>query len=240
MNKLILAAALAFPAAANGQAGSAQPAPTTPSDGTRLEIIATGEVARAPDIARIAAGVATQAPTAAAALSANSQAMTRVIAALRRAGVAERDIRTNAVNLSPNYRYAENQPPVVTGYGASNQVTIRFRDVAQSGAILDALVREGANQISGPSLEIDRPEGALDEARVEALATARARADLYARAAGLRVTRILSISESGGYQPPSPPPMYAARGMAADAAETRIVPGEQAVQVQVQVAFELR
>lgn len=213
------------------------PPPLLP-EGTRLDVMATGEVTRVPDIARISAGVVTQAPTAQAALSANSAQMNRVIAALRRAGVAERDIQTSAVNLSPNYRYAENQPPVLTGYGASNQVTIRFRDIRTSGTILDTLVREGANQINGPSLEIDKPAPALDEARVLAVRNARARADVYARAAGMRVVRILSISESGGdYRPP--PPMAMMRGESADAS-TKIVPGEQAVAVSVSVSFELR
>lgn len=233
MNKVVALVALAMPAAALAQT------PLQPlSQGTRLDVVATGEVTRVPDIARISAGVVTQAPTAAAALGANGAQMNRVIAALRRAGVSERDIQTSAVNLSPNYRYAENQPPVLTGYGASNQVTIRFRDVRTSGTILDTLVREGANQINGPNLEIDKPAPALDEARVLALRTARARADVYAQAAGMRVVRILSISENGGdYRPP--PPVMMERAMSADMS-TRIVPGEHAVTVSVSVSFELR
>lgn len=234
MKKLSLAVALAWPAAAVAQ-GVGSPV----LEGTRLDVVATGEVTRVPDLARIGAGVVTQAPTATEALSANAARMSRVVAALKRAGVADRDIQTSAVSLSPNYRYAENQPPTLTGYGASNQVTVRFRDLRATGAILDTLVREDANQISGPSLEISEPEGALDEARVKALAAARARAEVYARAAGMRIARMLSISEGGaGHQPP--PPIYAARAQMADAAETKIVPGEQAVQVSVSVSFELR
>lgn len=209
------------------------------AEGTRLDVLATGEVTRVPDIARIGAGVVTQAPTAAAALSANGAQMNRVIAALRRAGVAERDIQTSAVNLSPNYRYVENQPPVLTGYGASNQVTIRFRDIRTSGTILDTLVREGANQINGPILEIERPAPALDEARVLAIRTARERADVYAKATGMRVVRILSMTENGGEYRPPPPPMMMERAMSADT-QTRIVPGEQVVAVSVSVSFELR
>lgn len=209
--------------------------------GTRLDIVATGEVTRVPDIARIGAGVVTQGASAVAALSANGAQMNRVVAALRRAGVAERDIQTSAVNLSPNYRYVENQPPVLTGYQASNQVTIRFRDIARSGTILDTLVREGANQINGPNLEIDKPAPALDEARVLAVRMARARAEIYAKAAGMQVVRILSISESGGdYRPPPPAPMQTSmRAMSADM-QTKVEPGEQAVQVSVSVSFELR
>lgn len=214
--------------------------PTSPVlEGTRLDVVATGEVTKVPDVVRIGAGVVTQAPTAAAALSENGARMNRVLEALRRAGVADRDVRTNAISLSPQYRYAENQPPALTGYQASNQVSIRFRDIKTSGAILDTLVREGANEINGPSLEIDKPEAALDEARIKALATARARGDLFARAAGMRVVRIISITDnSSGYQP-VPPPYGESRRMAADAA-TKIVPGEQAVQASVSVTFELR
>ena len=96
--------------------------------------------------------------------------MERVLAALKRAGVADRDIQTSNVNLNPEYRYPENQAPQLTGYTASNQLTIRFRDIRSSGKILDALVSEGANQINGPNLIVDKPEAALDEARAKAIA----------------------------------------------------------------------
>lgn len=231
------ASALALAAVLPG-AALAQSVAVPTLEGTRLDISASGEVTRVPDIARISAGVVSQAATAVAALSANSGRMAGVLAALKRAGIADRDVQTSSVSLSPQYRYVENQAPVLTGYQASNQVTIRFREIARSGAILDMLVREGANQIAGPSLEVERPGPALDEARVIAFRNARARADIYARAAGLRVARILSISESGGdYQPPRPPPAYEMRSMAA---ETKIVPGEQALSVTVMVSFELK
>ncbi|HEY0626674.1 MAG TPA: SIMPL domain-containing protein [Allosphingosinicella sp.] len=224
------AAALAQPAAVAVQ----------PISGTRLDVVATGEVNRVPDLAIISAGVVTRAPTASAAISQNAQQMQRVVAALRRAGVAERDIQTSSINLNPDYRYQENQPPVLTGYQASNQVTVRFRNIAESGEILDALVLEGANQINGPTLTIDKPEEALDEARRGAITTARARAQLYAQAIGKRVGRILSISEAGGYGPrPMEIMVTGARmGVAADAA-TKIVPGEQTLTVSLSVSFEL-
>lgn len=115
---------------------------------------------------------------------------------------------------------------------------MRFRDIADTGRIIDALVSQGANQINGPMLSIDKPDEALDEARVAALKTARARADLYARAMGRRVKRILSISEAGGGRP-YPRPMYGeARAMSADAS-SKIDPGEQAVTVSLSVSFEL-
>ncbi|MGS1016361.1 SIMPL domain-containing protein [Allosphingosinicella humi] len=224
--------ALSLPAAA-----MAQEMPMHALSGTRLDVVATGEVTRVPDIARINAGVVTQAQTASAAIAQNAQQMNRVIAALKKAGIAERDIQTSSVSLYPDYRYAENQPPVLTGYRANNEVTVRFRDIATSGSILDALVAEGANQINGPTLSIDKPEAALDEARQKALATAQARASIYARALGKTVKRILSISESGAAQPPYPIPMMAMK--ARDSAETAIVPGEQTLSTTLSVTFEL-
>lgn len=206
--------------------------------GTRLDIVATGEVSRVPDIARINAGVVTQAPRATDAIQQNARQMARVIAALKKAGIAEKDIQTSSINLNPEYRYAENQPPMLTGYRASNEVTVRFRDIAQTGSILDALVAEGANQISGPALSIDKPEQALDEARQQALVKAKARADLYAAALGKRVKRILSISESGAMPPPYPIPMMQ-RAVAMDAAETKIVPGEQTLSINLSISYEL-
>jgi uncharacterized protein YggE len=158
---------------------------------------------------------------------------------LRRAGIAERDIQTSNISLNPEYRYAENRAPQLVGYTASNQVSVRFRDIRNTGRILDALVAEGANQINGPTLTIDRPEAALDEARTRAVAAGRARADLYARALGMRVVRLLSVSETGGYSPPPPMPMMMeARGAAA--ADTKIDPGEQRLQVTIAMSFELR
>jgi uncharacterized protein len=207
-------------------------------NGTRLDIVAQGSVKRVPDVAIISAGVMTTARDAKSAMAANATAMTRVLAALRSAGVAERDMSTAQIGLSPQYRYADNQAPVVTGYQANNSVTVRFRDIAKSGAILDALVSAGSNQISGPTLTIDKPEAAMDEARTDAIKSARARAELYAKAAGLTVKRIVAISESANM--PQPMPMAYARGVMMQAeAKTEVVPGEQDVGVTVNVTFEL-
>ncbi|MBS0284744.1 MAG: SIMPL domain-containing protein, partial [Proteobacteria bacterium] len=159
-------------------------------EGTTLDVTATGKVTRTPDIATIRAGVVTQSATAGAALSENATRMARVIQALKAAGIAERDIATSNVGLSPQYRYQQNEAPVITGYQASNTVSVKFRDIGRSGAALDALVKAGANQIDGPSMSIDKPESAFDEARAEAVRIARARAELYAKATGLRVVRI--------------------------------------------------
>ena len=208
--------------------------------GTRLDLAATGEVARVPDVAIITAGVVSRSATATGALQDSADRMSRVLAALKRAGVADRDVQTSSVNLNPEYRYPENQTPQLVGYTASNSVTIRFRDIRNSGKILDALVGQGANQINGPNLTVDRPEAALDEARAKAIAAGRARAELYARGLGMRVVRVVAVSESGGYAvPPAPPPvpMMMARG---ERDSTPIQPGEQKLQVSVAMTFELQ
>jgi len=210
-------------------------------DATLLDITARGEARKAPDLAIINAGVVTQAPDAATAIRENATRMARVADALNRAGVADRDIQTATLNLSPQYRYGENQPPVITGYQAANTLSIRFRDIARAGAILDALVASGVNQISGPELTLDDPTAALDAARLEAVAKARARAELYAGAAGLKVARIISISEStDGFRPRPMPMMRTDMDNAAPLAESRIQAGEQSVAVDLAVRFELR
>jgi uncharacterized protein YggE len=224
----------ALPIAANAQTT----VPAVISDGTLLDVVAEGQASRVPDIATIRAGVVTQAPTAAAALSANAAQMARVLAALRAAGVAAKDMQTATISLSPQYRYAENQPPVITGYQASNSVAVKFRDIAKSGAILDALVAQGANQIDGPSLSIDQIEAAQDEARVDAVKRARARADLYARALGMRVERLVALSEGDGAMPGPVPAMMIRTQSAKDS--TEVVPGEQQVGVTLRVRFVLK
>jgi len=211
-----------------------------PIAGTRLDVSATGEATRVPDVAIISAGVVTRAATARAALQQNAAQMERVRAALKRAGIADRDIQTSNISLNPEYRYVQDQPPRLTGYTASNQVSVRFRDIAKSGDILDALVAEGANQINGPNLTIDKPEEALDEARTKAIAIGRARADIYARALGMRVVRLLSVSESGGNYPVPPPMPVMMEARAMGSAATKIDPGEQKVSVSLGMTFELQ
>jgi len=231
MKPLLFALALAAPALA------ADPVPVAPIAGTRLAVTASASVARTPDVATIGTGVVTQGRTAAAALADNARAMAQVVAALKAAGVASRDLQTSAVSLDPQYRYADNQPPVLTGYQATNRVSVRLRDLARVGQVLDALAAAGANQIDGPDFGIDQPAPALDEARTKAIAAARARADLYARAAGMQVRRIVAIDEAEG-APPVARPMLA---MAARAkADTPVESGEQALTATVNVTFELQ
>ena len=238
LRPLVLAAALAFGATA--MTASAQTTTAVASaDGTLLSISAQAEARRVPDIAMLSAGVVTQAADANAAMRANADEMTKVVAAIKASGIAERDIQTSGVNLNPQYRYAENQPPAITGYQASNNVSITVRDIAKVGKILDALVATGANQVNGPSFDVDDKESAFDEARRAAVEKARARATMYAKTLGMQVRRIVSISEGSGFNPPRPMPMMAMAKMERAQADTPISPGESTLSVNLDIVFEL-
>jgi uncharacterized protein YggE len=236
------AAALSAPALAQ----VSNPIPAIAQGSTLLTISADGRSDRAPDLALFNAGVTTQGKTAGEALGANSAAMTRVIAALKRQGIADRDIQTSNLSINPVYAEPRRLPdgsieqrtPEIIGYQVNNSVSVRQRKLGDYGKVIDTLVTAGANQVSGPSFMLDRPDAALDAARTEAVGKARARADLYARAAGLKVVRIVSISESGGYAPPMPVVMYRRDAMA-EAAPAPVAAGEVSLNVSVTVQFEL-
>ncbi|HUQ13664.1 MAG TPA: SIMPL domain-containing protein, partial [Novosphingobium sp.] len=222
-----------------------------------LTVSAEGRSLRAPELAVFNSGVTTQGKTAGEALAENSRAMARVIAALKAAGIAERDIQTSNLSVNPIYsdpnRDAmmaarvngtpyippEQQLQKIVGYTVSNNVSVRQRRLGDYGRVIDTLVSAGANQVNGPAFQMDDADPALDEARLEAMKKARARAELYARAAGLHVLRIVSISESGGYY--GPPQVMFARGesMAASAPPAPVQPGDLQLNANVTVLFEL-
>ena len=238
-------AALAAPAVA--EAHDVSSGPVVAAGNTLLSLSAEGRSTRKPDLALFTAGVASAGKTAGEALSANSADMNRVIAALKRAGIADRDIQTSNLSLNPVYQPQIQRPdgrmepeqPRIIGYQVSNTVNVRQRNLAEFGRVIDTLVTAGANQVNGPSFQLDDSDAAMDEARIEAMTKARARAGLYARAAGMKVVRILSISESGGYVP-QPQVMYT-RATAADSAgaPTPVAAGEVAMSASVTVMFEL-
>lgn len=225
----------------------AQTPATAPAEATTmLSLNAEGRSFRKPDLAVFSAGVTSQGKTAAAALAANSADMNRVIAALKAAGIADRDIQTSNLSLNPLYTQQvvrtegqlEETAPRISGYQVNNQVNVRQRKLADFGKVLDTLVSAGANQVNGPSFELDNSEAAMDEARTAAMTKARQRAELYARAAGLKIKRIVSISEGGGYNP-QPMPMLYAKAAMAEAAPTPVAPGEVGLTATVSVQFEL-
>lgn len=234
LTALLIAGALALPAAAALAQAPAPPAAA--SDGTLLSVSASGEANRVPDVATLSAGVVTQAADANEALRANAAQMNRLMEAVRQAGIAERDIRTSDLGVSPQYRRADGEAREISGYEARNTVNLTLRDIGNLGSVIDALVAAGANQVHGPNFQIGEPEDAYDEARRAALEAARARAGLYADALGLRVRRIVSISEGGGFMPR--PMAMGMRAMDAVAASP-VSPGESTLSVNLDVVFEL-
>jgi uncharacterized protein len=234
-----LAAALIGAAAPGAQAQSvADGRPDAMFSATTLSLSASGEVKAAPDMATISLGVQTQAPRAADAMSANAKRMTEVVAAIRRGGVEAKDIQTSGLSLQPQWVYEQNQPPRLTGYQASNQVTVTVNDLARLGPVLDAVVGAGANQVDGVSFGLKDPQAVQDQARLKAVQALQARARLYADATGLRVGRLVNLSETGGVVPEPPRPL--ARMVASVAiAPTPVEPGQLDVRVDVTGLYEL-
>jgi uncharacterized protein YggE len=196
-----------------------------------------GEVLATPDTAMLSAGVSTQGPTAAAALAANNSRMQAVMAAIKKLGVADKDIRTSNFSVSPQYANSNNDAPRITGYQASNQVDVRLEDVSKLGTALDALITAGANQMHGVSFLIRNDAELLSQARADAVAEARAKAETFAKAAGVSLGPILSISEEGS---PGPRPLYAMRAPVAMAKAVPVAMGEQSVGADVTIMWEIK
>jgi uncharacterized protein YggE len=235
-----LAAAALLGSAAPAALAQAAPDPAGEAAfrATTLNLSAYGEVKAAPDMASISLGVQTQAPTAAQAMADNARRMSEVVAALKRGGIEARDIQTSGLNLGAQYAYEQNKPPRLNGYQASNMVMVRVNDLSKLGPALDAVVAAGANQVNGVSFGLKNPQAAEDEARMKAVKALQAKAQLYADAAGYRVSRLVNLSEAGGYVPPVPR-VAMFRNAAQDAASTPVEAGELNVRIDVSGLYEL-
>ncbi|MEZ5938816.1 MAG: SIMPL domain-containing protein [Hyphomonadaceae bacterium] len=247
----IAAAALAAACTTAPVAGAQTP---PPSDGhmmhmapmssiqpeTTITLNGHGSVDRAPDIATISVGVSVDAESAAAAMSQQSEKMNGVFKAVKAAGVADKDMQTSNLSLNPVYDYSNrnNGKPRLTGYNASNQLTIVVRNLDSLGKTLDAVVKAGGNTINGVSFGVDKPKSAQDEARVMAIKDAAAKAELYAKAVGYKVKRIVTINESVNYG--GPVPVMARMAMdSAESAPTPVAGGQVSLTADVDVTFEL-
>jgi uncharacterized protein YggE len=220
----------------------AMPQDVWAGDGTPRVITVSGEgaVRATPDEAMLSAGVVSNARTAAAALADNARAMTAVFATLRGAGIPEKSMQTSGFNVSPQYATDKDgaQTQRLTGYQVSNTVNVTVEDLSKVGPTLDALVASGANSIGDISFDIKDPKAAMAAARTRAVADAIDRAQTLAKAAGVTLGPITSISESGGYEPQRP--MYRVMAMAAAPAPTPIAAGEQSVTANVSITWEIR
>ncbi len=204
-----------------------------------ISVSGEGKATAPPDMATIHTGVITQAVRARDALDANSTAMERIMAALKSHKIAAKDIQTSSFNVRPEYKRGPRgqQQSEIVGYRVTNQVRVRVRNLPDLGEVLDALVEAGSNQVSGISFTIDDPTGVLNQARNRAVADARSRAELYAQAAGVRVGKVISISEQPAVVPR---PQYVGRAMAAEAVgAVPVATGEQEVRATVHMMFAL-
>ena len=265
MKRLLLTTtALGLLGASPALAQVAPPVPTVPAGHSILTVSGQGDSESDPDVAVFSAGVQTQAETAAEALAENSRKMEAVIATLKRSGIAERDIQTNNLNISPVYSDPERDaimaarasgqpymPPPnqerlrrIVGYEVSNNVMVRQRDLKNFGKVIDTLVAAGATQVNGPNFQLDQQDRAMDTARVEAVRDAQRLAQLYASAAGLRIVRVLTIAEGGAYYRPQP--MFRTFGESSMGAPpppppppAPIQPGQVNLNASVTVTYEL-
>lgn len=223
-----------FTATALGLTLSSLALPAVAGPGT-ISVTGTGTVSVVPDMATLSLGVTTTGKTAAEAMAANNEALTAVIGRLIAAKVADRDMQTSNLSLNPNWvMKADGSGQEVQGYVASNQLTVRIRDLASVGAVLDAAVQDGANTLNGLTFGLADDKDEQDGARKAAVADALARAKVIVAAAGAKLGPIVSISEGAGYQPPMPMASFKA-----DMAAVPVAAGEIGIESQVTITWEL-
>jgi uncharacterized protein YggE len=231
-----LLAGMAVLAAATATA-QAQPQPSSPAD-ARIIVSGEGSVSVPPDYAQIRSGVTTRAKTAKEAADANTKAMAGVTAVLLESGIARKDIQTSQFSIQPIYAPQEPRAePKLSGYSVSNQVIVKVHQLSRLGELLDRLVTAGATDVGNIQFLVTDTSKALDQAREAALADARRKAELYARASGLALGRITWITEDQGYAPPMP--MRAMQAPAARAGSVPIAIGEDTLQVRITVGFDI-
>jgi uncharacterized protein len=212
----------------------------------RITVTGEGQAAAAPDTAVLSLVVLKEKPTAREALTANNEAMAKVLDAMKKAGIAERDLQTSGFSIDPRYVYPENkdnpqppQAPKIVGYAVSNSLTVRVRDLKKVGEILDQSVTLGVNQGGNLTFTNDKPDTIVEEARKRAVANALAKAKTLTEAAGVGLGKVIEISEQS--YSPRPMPMGEAKMMAAAPADSvPVATGENTYNVNVNVTFELK
>jgi hypothetical protein len=214
--------------------GAAQAQPTTVTGARQVTVVGQGEAKGTPDTAYVQIGVKTEARTTEEALEQNNTQVGAIIEQIKQQGVAEKDIQTS--NFSINPRYDDDRQRVI-GYQVNNMVAVTIRNLEQTGTLLDQVVQVGANRVYGINFGVDDPSALQEQARDEAVADARAKAEQLAQASGARVGQVLVITENVGAQSPIP---GMPRRAEEEASTVPIQTGEQTVSTQVQVTFELR
>jgi uncharacterized protein YggE len=200
-----------------------------------ISVTGDATVSAAPDLAQIEGGVTSEAKTAREASETNNAAMAKVLLALKGAGIDEKDYQTSRLSLQPQNAPNRPGPSAIVSYRASNRVTVRLRDVTKLANVIDAMVGAGANDIGGINFMVSRASKLLDDAREQAIADARRKAEIYAKAAGVTLGAPLSISEEG-----SPAPMSFRKMAAAPMAAAPVAQGEETLQVTVSVSWAIK
>lgn len=213
----------------------AAPAPAQTVPPPAISVTGEASVSVPPDLALVDGGVTSEAKTAREASEANNAAMGKVLLALKAAGIEEKNVQTSRLSLQPQYAPNRTGPSPVVGYRASNRVTIRVRDVTKVANVIDTLVGAGANEIGGINFMVSQASKLLDEARDKAVADARRKAEIYARAAGVALGAPLSISEDG-----NAPPMPYRKMSAGMVAAAPVAQGEETISVTVNVSWSIK
>ena len=213
-------------------------APAAAETARTITVTGQGNALAVPDMATILLGVVTEAPNAGEAIGQNSRAMAGVLDRLRALGVAERDMQTSDFSVNPVYQYNQTPgaEPTIRGFTARNMLTLRVRDLARLGEVLDEVARDGANSFGGLNFGMQDPDAAENDARRAAMADARARAELFAGAGGVTLGRVLSISEASFGAPPMP--MFARADMAMNES-VPVAAGEMQLSASVTVVYEI-
>lgn len=198
-----------------------------------ITVTGQGTVAVAPDTAMIRIGVTSQGKTAREASEANAKQMTKVISTVEQGGIDKKDIQTSRLSLQPQYD-SKNGANRLLGFQVTNQITVRIHKIDNLPGILDKAIGAGANEMSGISFEVSNESKALDEARADAITDAHRKAELYAKAAGAKVGKVVAITEEGSSPPPHP-----FQAMRATAGAVPVAPGEQMLRATVSVTYEL-
>ena len=218
-------------------AGTLAAAPALAQGIPPAAISVTGEatVSVPPDLAEVDGGVASEAKTAREASDANNAAMGKVLLALKGAGIAEKDFQTSRLSLQPQNAPNRAGPSAIVGYRASNRVTVRLRDTTRVAGVIDTLVAAGANEIGGIGFMVSNASKLLDDAREQAVADARRKAEIYAKAAGVTLGAPLSISEEG-----APGPMPFRKMAAGMAVSAPVAQGEETLAVTISVSWAIK
>jgi uncharacterized protein YggE len=241
MKRFLIAVTIATSLSAFGQQATHPPRESGYEE--TISVTGTGRATLAPDRFSFTAGVRTTAPTVEDAVSQNNTRVAAVIAALKRAGATDQEVRTSNFSIYPQQVYEQNQPPRVTGYQVFNSVTVTKKDPAAAGRLLQAAITAGVNEASSLSFEVSDLSRGRDQGLKAAFDDARAKAALLAQAAGRTLGRALVITEGGQVPLPRPVPQVRQMTMRAEGAiagDVAVEGGTSELSYTVSVIFALQ